>query len=108
MEMISCADPALAERCQAIAERERQEGWASYAALDAEMTWLLDLPAGGDLRARLAAEIRRGALDDNAQVESWLWRHVCLRLRENYPEFMIDISLIPGLDNLIYKMERDV
>jgi hypothetical protein len=94
MELTSGADPGLAARCQAIAERERLQGWAPYAALAPEMAKLLDLPVGLDLLARLAAEIRRGELGDNAEVESLLWLYVCQRLKENEPELLIYNSMI--------------
>ncbi len=94
LELVSGADPALAERCRAIAERERRAGWAPYAALEAEMAKLMDLPAGSELLARLAGEIRRGRFDDNAEVEAWLRRYISQRLTENDPEFFMNNNKI--------------
>lgn len=80
-------------RCRAIAERERQQGWAPYAALAAELAELLGEPAGPGLLARLAAAIRLGHFDapgpDQARLEALLWRFVRLRLGENNPEFIL-------------------
>jgi hypothetical protein len=92
--LANCAEPTLVARGRAIAERERREGWAPYAALEEEMATLLGLPAGLGLLARLAAEIRGGRFDDNATVETWLWRYVDQRLRENDPDFIIDNIMI--------------
>jgi hypothetical protein len=88
------AEPTQAARGRVIAERERREGRAPYAALEAEMASLLGLPAAPGLLARLAAEIRSGRFDNSAAVETWLWRYVGQRLRENDPEFFIDYNLI--------------
>ena len=87
------ADAALVARCQAIAERERAEGWAPYAALQADMTKLLEVPVAPNPLTRLALDIRGGRFDkpgpERARLEALLWRHVVQRLRENDPEFII-------------------
>ena len=77
-------------RCRAIAERERQQGEAPYAALAMELAGLLGEPAGPGLLARLAADIRLGRFDaPNPKLESFLWRYVRQRLGENDPDFSL-------------------
>jgi hypothetical protein len=83
---------ALAARCRAIAEREREEGRAPYAAIEADIANLLDLPVAPDLLNHLARAIRRGRFDqpgpERARLDALLYRHAVQRLRETYPEFI--------------------
>jgi hypothetical protein len=84
---------SASERCRAIAERERRQGWAPYAAFEEEFARLLGEAVGPGLLARLAAEIRRGRFDapgpERTRLEALLWQLVRQRLSENNPEFSL-------------------
>ena len=87
------AEPALVARCRAIAQRERELGWAPYAAIAANLAGLVGAAEGPRLLERLAAEIRQGRFDapgrEQARLKALLGATVRQKLRENNPSFII-------------------
>jgi hypothetical protein len=84
LALADAADDALAQRCRAIAARERQQGMAPYDRLRIRLVAL----QGDDDLARLARDIRADRCAGRDEIRQWLWDFTVQRLSENNPALL--------------------
>ncbi|HEV8015079.1 MAG TPA: DUF6285 domain-containing protein [Stellaceae bacterium] len=88
------APGALAARCRAIFVREREAGEGAFAASRAALTARYGTGEDAALLARLAADIRAGALDEaspeRAGLAALLRAITAQKLRESNPDYLDD------------------